>query len=171
MKRNLLIELIRSDHFYILFLYWYFLSASMGRYSEIAFLLLIAGILFIFYYYIKNRLLGRMQCVTCEVRSNLRQQLTTLERYVQFYFVCGTILAPVAYFASGIIVVLKYPGQNIAAGFTSSGSYIVFIVIGLLVTVGSYFFNKWYIKKLYGQHIKRLKDLLLQTEENVQFLQ
>lgn len=107
-----------------------------------------------------------MQCIDCEVRFNLQRQLTTLEKYVQFYFVSGTVAAPVAYFVSGFIVLLKYPGENITSVFTQSEEYIVFVVIGLVITIGSYFFNQWYVKKLYGQHIKRLKQLLLQTEEN-----
>ena len=164
MKRNLHIELIAVVILYSLAI-WYFLATSSGRYAEIALLLLLVGVIFIFYYYRKNRLLGEMQCVTCEVRSNLQKQLNTLEKYVQFYFVSGIILTPVAYFASGLIVLFKSPLQNGAAGFRESNQYIVFIVVGLLITLGSYFLNKWYIKKLYGQHIKMLKELLLQMEE------
>lgn len=164
MKRNLLLELIAVIILYSLAI-WYFLATAMGRYWEIALLLLSAGVVFIFYYYRKNKLLGEMQCLTCEVRSNLQKQLITLEKYVQFYFVSGIILTPVAYFASGLIVLFKSPVQNAAAGFTESGEYIVFIIIGLLITIGSYFLNKWYIKKLYGQHIKKLKELLLQMDE------
>ena len=106
-----------------------------------------------------------MQCVTCEVRSNLQRQLTTLEKYVQFYFVGGTILTPVAYFASGAIVLLNYPNESVSSGFTASRAYIIFIVIGLVITIGSYFLNKWYIRKLYGQHITKLRGLLHQMEE------
>lgn len=164
MKRNLLLELIAVIILYSLAI-WYFLATARGRYWEIALLLLSAGVVFIFYYYRKNKLLGEMQCLTCEVRSNLQKQLITLEKYVQFYFVSGIILTPVAYFASGLIVLFKSPVQNAAAGFTESGEYIVFIIIGLLITIGSYFLNKWYIKKLYGQHIKKLKELLLQMDE------
>jgi hypothetical protein len=169
MKRNLLIELIVVIVLYSIAI-WNFMSTSMGRYSEIAILLLFVGLLFLFYYYKKNRLLKQMQCVTCEVRSNLQRQLTTLEKYVQFYFVCGTILTPVAYFASGAIVMLNYPNEAVASGFTASRSYILFIAIGLLITIGSYFLNKWYIRKLYGQHIKRLRILLHQMEESEQIL-
>ena len=164
MKRNLFFELIAVIILYS-FTIWYFLATSMGRYSEIAVLLLFVGILFILYYYRKNKLLGQMQCVTCEVRSNLQQQLRTLEKYVRFYFLSGILLTPFAYFATGLIVLLKYPGKDIIAGFTSSDEYFLFISIGIVITVASYFLNRWYIKKLYGQHIKRLKELLVQMDE------
>jgi hypothetical protein len=164
MKRNLLLELIAVVVLYSLTI-WYFLQTSEGGYREIAMILLVVGVLFIFYYYKKNRLLGQMQCVTCEVRSNLQQQLKTLEKYVQFYFVGGTILTPITFFVTGFIVLLKAPGGNFAADLTKSQEYIIFVTIGLLLTIGSYFLNKWYLSKLYGQHIKRLKELLLQMDE------
>ena len=164
MKRNLLLELVAVIILYSLSI-WYFLATSMGRYWEIALLLVLVGIAFIFYYYRKNRLLGKMQCVTCEVKSNLLQQLTTLEKYIQFYFVLGLVLTPVAYFASGLIVLYKSPVGNVTLAFTSSRWYMLFIALGLVTTIGSYFLNQWYIKKLYGQHIKKLKELLQQTEE------
>jgi len=164
MKRNLLMELFAVIILYSLAI-WYFLATSLGHYWEIALLLLLVGVLFIFYYYRKNRLLAEMQCVTCEVRSNLQKQLSTLEKYIRFYFVSGIVLTPVAYFASGFIVLFKYPAQNGSSVFAASGAYMVFVTIGLLLTVGSYFLNKWYIKKLYGQHINKLKELLQQMEE------
>lgn len=169
MKRNLFVELI-----VVILLYsgsiWYFMATSSGRYNEISILLLLIGMLFLFYYYRKNKLLKQMQCVTCEVKSNLERQLNILEKYVHFYFVCGTILTPVAYFGSGAIVMLNYPNEDIASGFTTSKAYIIFVFIGLLITIGSYFLNKWYIKKLYGQHIHQLRSLLHQMEESEQML-
>ena len=167
MKRNLLLELIAVIILYP-FSIWYFLEASMGRYHEIPLFLFVIGILFVFYFYKKNKLLGQMQCVTCEVRSNLERQLATLEKYVRFYFVFGTVLGPVAYFLTGLIVLLKYPTQGVAERFTDSMVYIVFVIIGLVITIGSYFLNRWYIKKLYGRHIEKLKALLLQMEEKEQ---
>ena len=164
MKRNLLIELIAVVILYS-FSIWYFLLASNGLYSEIALFLFILGLFFGFYYYKKNRLLNKMQCVTCEVRSNLERQLKTLEKYVRFYFIFATVLCPVAYFVPGFIVLLKYPGEAIAQRFTASTTYIVFVIIGVVITCGSYFLNRWYVTKLYGRHIEKLKSLLFQMEE------
>jgi Ca2+/Na+ antiporter len=162
MKRNLLFELVA-----VILLYSpgivYFMATWNARYWELAVLLLVVGLLFIFYYYRKNRLLSEMQCVTCEVRSNLQKQLTTLEKYVQFYFVSGTVLTPVAYFSSALVVLFKSPALDDA--ITNKATYVIIVGIGLVVTIGSYFLNKWYVKKLYGQHIKKLKALLQQMEE------
>jgi hypothetical protein len=161
MKRNLFWELITVIVLYSITIS-YFFATSKGRYWELAVMLLVVAIAFILYYQRKNKLLHEMQCITCEVRSNLQKQLATLEKYVRFYLLSGIILAPIAYFVTGMIVLFNSPLQYINTG---SMEFIIFIIIGLAITVASYFFNKWYIKKLYGQHIIKLKELLLQMEE------
>ena len=164
MRRNLLIEMIAAVILYGAAIF-YFLVMSFGRYNEIAILFGVVGVFSGVYYYRKYTLLARMQCVTCQVRSNLQKQLKTLEKYVRFYFVSGILLTPIAYFATGLIVLLNYPAENIVSAFRDSNEYILFVGIGIVVTVSSFFFNRWYIRKLYGQHISQLKKLLHEMEE------
>jgi hypothetical protein len=46
-------------------------------------------------------------------------------------------------------------------------SLITFITIGVILTIGVYFLSRWAIDRLYGQHIKKLKELVEQMEETV----
>jgi hypothetical protein len=163
MKRNLQWELITIVLLYSLPI-WYFLTASKARYWQLAAMLLIIGVCFLFYYYYKNKLLGQMQCVTCEVQSNLQRQLTTLEKYVRFYFVSGTILTPVAFFATAFIVWSRSTVNGTYIPLDTS-QYTFLIGVGILITIFSYFFNLWYVNRLYGRHIHKLKELLQQMEE------
>src|SRR5689334_8520135 len=105
LKRNLNRELIAVLIIYSLTI-WYIITYQR-LYSELAVLLALVGGAFLFYYYRKNKLLKQMECVACEVRSNLKQQLGTLEKYVRFYFIAGTILTPLAYFAAGLIILFN----------------------------------------------------------------
>jgi Ca2+/Na+ antiporter len=179
LKRNLNRELVAIVILYTLMIGYYFI-AWHGRYWELSVLLLLIGAAFVFYYYHKNKLLKKMQCVTCEVKSNLRHQLVTLEKYVRFYFIAGTILTPLAYFAAGAIVFFKTPISQpgfpdahemidaqlpVVSHITNHRFFIAFATIGIALTVGIYFLNRWYVNKLYGQHIQRLKELLFQMEE------
>ena len=43
--------------------------------------------------------------------------------------------------------------------------FLMYAIIGVALTVGIYFLNRWYVNKLYGQHIQKLKELLLQMDE------
>jgi Flp pilus assembly protein TadB len=182
LKRNLNRELAAVLIIYSLTI-WYII-AYQGLYPELAVLLALVGGAFLFYYYRKNKLLKQMQCVACEVKSNLKTQLFTLEKYVRFYFIAGTILTPLAYFAAGVITLFNAPevqpalgngpfdgaqtsmGQMpIASNITNHRFFIFFVSMGVVVTVGSYFLNRWLINKMYGQHIQKLKELLHQMEE------
>lgn len=182
LKRNLNKELIAVLIIYTIAIW--FLMMGQRLYRELAVMLGILGVAFLFYYYHKNKLLTKMQCVACEVKSNLKQQLFTLEKYVKFYFVAGTILTPLAYFATGLIILMESPGAQplnhllpgegeaaavsqvpIVHHITNNRFFFLFIGIGAALTVGSYFVNRWFINKMYGQHIQKLKDLLRQMEE------
>ena len=74
MKRNLLAEMIA-----VIVLYSactvYYLIAWGGRYWELSLMFLLVGAFCIFYYYRKYKLLNSMECVVCEVKSNLQRQL------------------------------------------------------------------------------------------------
>jgi branched-subunit amino acid transport protein AzlD len=177
LKRNLNRELIAVLIIYSLTI-WYIVTYQK-LYSELAVLLALVGGAFLFYYYRKNKLLKQMQCVACEVRSNLKKQLFTLEKYVRFYFIAGTVLTPLAYFAAGVIILYNESTPSlqgipledsvanlpIASTISNHRFFILFVSIGAVLTVGSYFLNRWLIGKMYGQHIQKLKELLFQMEE------
>jgi hypothetical protein len=180
MKRNLYWEMGALVVCYSLAI-WYYITAWQGRYWEVALLLFLVGLYALFYYLRKNKLLNDMQCVACEVKSNLQRQLVTLEKYVNFYFVSSILLTPTAYFVAGLIVFFKTPDNagkfDFRQGYGSVGQIndqfpeyrwiITFITIGVILTIGVYFFSRWAINRLYGQHIKKLKELVQQMEETV----
>jgi hypothetical protein len=181
LKRNLNRELIAVLIIYSLTI-WYIITFQR-MYSELAVLLALVGGAFLFYYYRKSKLLKQMECVACEVRLNLKLQLGTLEKYVRFYFIAGTILTPLAYFAAGMIILFNGQEVNshmvdvsidaqtsvsqmpIAQHISNHRFFVLFLSIGAVLTLGSYFINRWLIGKLYGQHIQKLKDLLTQMDE------
>lgn len=163
MKRNLRWELVVLTVLYSLTIAYYLLAWE-GRYWVIALMLGLILAFFAVYYYHKNKLLSNMECVTCEVRSNLSMQLKTLEKYVRFYFISGTLLTPIAYFMAGLVVLLQ-PSRHARLSDYSSTFYLTFIGVGIIITVAIYFLNIWYVYRLYGQHIKRLKNLLRDMDE------
>lgn len=160
MKRNLIWELITILVFYSITIF------SLRHYEKIfvslTILLLVIGLLFGIYFYFKYRLLHSMECLTCEVKSNLQMQLQTLEKYVRIYFVFGNLLTPIVFFVTGFITYMQRDGELTISPLRF---WIIFSIIGILFSVAVYFLNKWYLHKLYGQHIRKLKDILHDMEE------
>ena len=167
-KRNLRAELIVIVIMYTVGVTYYFLAFG-GKMAEIAWFMLVIGLLFLVYYYFKNKLLNNMQCVSCHVKSNLELQLGTLEKYVKFYLLAGIILLPVTMLFVGYVTIILYPeriGKTHVPGYDASTyqTGIFLLVFTAVLSVGSYFLNKWYINRLYGRHIKKLREILKEME-------
>ncbi|MEJ8817430.1 hypothetical protein [Lacibacter sp. H407] len=165
MKRNLMIEMVAVIVLYTLIIIDYVMTYN-GVMLSIPLLMFVLGVLFVIYYIRKRKLLKDMECVTCEVKSNLQQQLNILEKYVRFYMLAGTLLFPltmifmsvVLYFYSAEMQQLSKPMPFLPFMAIVTGSAIV-------LTIPMYFLNKWYVRKLYGQHVEKLKLIVSEMSE------
>lgn len=169
MRRNLLAELILVLVTYIPAGLFYLIDFE-GKLSGVSWLFGLGMVLFAGYYYRKDRLLKGMLCVSCQVRSNLQRQITTLKKYIRFYTLAGTIMIPVMTICTYLIVRWKFP--------PSPGSALFYRIAGtpwwenplswlsllVPVTIGVYYVNVWYVNKLYGRHIQKLQELLREME-------
>ncbi|HEY4109651.1 hypothetical protein [Puia sp.] len=160
MRRNLrkeVILMVVSYGFCILF----YLLAFNGEMSGVAWLFVGLFAFFYVYYYRKNLLLKKMQCVSCEVRSNLAGQLKTLQKYLRFYFWSSTLIVPVSLFVTFEITI--HNRTTPVSSWVWMASLLFALTGGLTVAV--YFLNRWYIHKLYGRHIRKLEELLREMDE------
>jgi hypothetical protein len=159
MRRNLLIEVIVVLVCVAAIAVFYF-AAFNGQLQEVSWMYIIIAAGFLFYYYRKNTLLKRMQCTVCDVRSNLQIQLNTLEKYMRLYLIGGTILVPAVLAAFYLLVQHKHimflPLSKISAGL----GLVLYVALSVILTVALFFFHRWYIYKLYGRYIQRLKQML-----------
>lgn len=167
MKRNLTVEM-----WVVVVLYaWIIIDYIMqfkGLILTIPLLFFIVGLLYIVYYIRKRNLLKQMECVTCEVKSNLQQQVHILEKYIRFYMITGTVLFPFTIiFVSAIMFFSSPEIQQVRVNKPIPFSYFLLVIsiISALLTVPIYFLNKWYVRKLYGQHAEKLKQIVNEMNE------
>lgn len=170
MRRNLITELLLIIITYIPVILFYLVEFE-GRLSALSGLVFLLGLFYCGYYYRKMQLLKEMQCVSCMVRSNLARQVTTLKKYTRFYMLSGTVTIPVTAFLTYAIVHWRLPhatGTQLyhrlspAPWWTNS---LFWLLLLIPLTVVSYYFNAWYVNKLYGRHIKKLQELLREMDE------
>lgn len=165
MRRNLISESILLLVAYIPAILCYVLGFG-GRLVAISWMFAVILVFFFAYYYFKYRLLKRMQCPTCELRSNLARQVGTLKQYTRFYLYAGTGMIPLTYTLSWFILREKLPVRyppygNLHIHNASWWTNPVFwLILMVPVTVAMYFANAHYINRLYGRHIEKLQDLL-----------
>src|ERR1700730_16608389 len=164
MKRNLLFELIAVILSYGFAIVYYFF-AFQGRMSEVSWFMIGIALFFFVYYFRKNKLLSQMECISCQVRSNLQRQVSTLEKYVRFYLIAGTALIPLTILFFSWLIYVKSPLKPNSVFFHSTAyawwqTSLAWIAVVCLSTILVYYLNKWYVAKLYGNHIRKLKELL-----------
>lgn len=167
LKRNLFWELMVVAILYIGTMLYYFIVNEPGMFY-LGLLMLSIGGFYLWFYVSKRRLLVKMECVTCEVKSNLSTQLATLEKYVKLYLWVGTLMIPVVLFL--VLLIMIYFGPNSTQTLEKFGSkigyvFLIWVILSCIITIPIYFLNKWYVHKLYGQHIKKLKAIVNEMNE------
>ena len=170
MRRNLLGELILIAVTYTPAILFYFLDFG-GKLSGIAWLFIVLLTILAVYFFRKNQLLKAMQCSDSSLRSNLGQQINTLKKYIRFYVRSGTLMIPVMTILSWLIIRQRFPpAPGAALWYQLSGAPwwqhpLAWAALLIPFTVGIYFINLWYVNRLYGQHIRKLQELLREMEE------
>lgn len=140
----------------------FYVFVDRSRYWNVALFLVVIALLFVIYYIKKRRLLREMENVSGQVKTTLERQVKVLGSYVRFYFVSGTIGTPLAFLFALLMVQSRMP-LGIPVDLYTGWPFWVGM---LLLTVVSYFLNKWYVNKLYGKHVEKLKQLISQLESD-----
>jgi hypothetical protein len=170
MKRNLRFELIAVIVLYSLSIVYYFFAFE-GKMVELSWFMMLIGLLFVVYYYRKNKLLNNMQCVACRVKSNLELQLGTLEKYVRFYLMAGNIIFPLSLLIVGYVGFFLFPERlhtpkTLLQSPAMQSLAITYLVVTVVLSVALSFVNKWYVNRLYGRHVKKLKEILSEMKDD-----
>jgi len=170
MKQNLRMEMAFMTIGYMIIIPFYFFFKK-GNWNEIAWMYIFLFIVFGVYYFRKNKLLNDMACTSCQIKSNLELQIRTLEKYLHFYLYYGTALVALFYGYCGYLMYHKMTFSTPRNIFFNSPGYpwwqslIAWFVMVVAVTWLTFVLQRHFLNKLYGKHVRRLKNLLNQMEE------
>src|SRR5688572_20785093 len=115
---------------------------------------------YLFYYVKKILLLNQFNPSTENLKNGLQNLLDRLTTYLNFYKRSYAILYPV-YFCLGLLYGAMEQGLDEFLQRLSQPKVIIYLV----VLAGVFFFftiwiTNWYLRKLYGNHLDKLKELL-----------
>ncbi len=168
LRKNLLAEMI-------VFMVCLLLVATVPIYfktKEIFILCtLVVGIIFIPYliYYIKKyQELRKFYSYNENIKLSLQLLIKQLEKYLNIYFWGSILLTPISGFLLGIGILYEMKALGFLLYFDVFSSSTIYTILSfaLMLTLLSYPVMKWYIRKLYGKHLEKLKDCLKELEEN-----
>jgi hypothetical protein len=159
LKRSVWLELMFTTVAGILLLiYALYLPSGSLKWTSVSILVLFVG--YSFYYVKKLLLLAHFNPADHNLRSNLETLTDNLESYLKFYKRSYTILYPV-YFCLGILFGgLQTGSQKFFQIITQPKTIIELVVVALLFFLLSTWVANWLFKRLYGNHLEKLKLIL-----------
>jgi hypothetical protein len=160
LKQSLLLEMIIAIAFAALCTYMIFFSNSWQYRTLFSIFSIIAlGLIIVLYVLLKRT---NAFISISPVKQNLQQLITILEEYVKRYLQLTLFLLPVC-FVLGVWLTYNDP-ENILSPLNSKTVALLSTAMIILGTT-FFFFTKWYLKRLYGDHLRQLKELLTEIDE------
>lgn len=159
LKRNVLFELIFTIVVGIgLLVYALSLPSGAAKWLSISFILMCLAYTIV--YVKKLILLNRFNSVNENIRGNLVSLIESVTSYLKFYKRSYTILYPV-YFCLGLLFAgIERGAEAFFENLAKPRTLLLLTAMGGLLFFLSTRVANWYLKKLYGNHLEKLKSLL-----------
>jgi hypothetical protein len=159
LKRSVWFELIFTVAC-ILILGMYTTTIPYGALMWTILSLLVLLISYTLYYVKKIMLLNQYDSSSDNLKANLRHLLERLDAYMKFYKRSYAILYPVFFVLGLLFGALESGFDRFIHKFESPLYTASFILLSIIFMVGVYTITDWYLKKLYGNHIEKLRTIL-----------
>lgn len=168
LKRNVWLELVFTLIAGVGLLV-YALTLDSSALKIISISILLVFVVYTIYYIKKLILLTRFNSSGNNIRTNLETLVNNLSSYLRYYKLSYTILYPV-YFVLGVIFGgLERGGtERFFVVLQEPRTIIILLVFCLLFYFSSTWLVNWLLKKLYGNHLEKLKRMLNDIQDETQ---
>lgn len=165
LKRSVWFELIfTSVTGLVLLVYALMLPSGALKWTSVS--ILILSVVYSFYYIKKLTLLNRFGAASDNLKSTLENLVGNLSGYLKFYKRSYTILYP-AYFGLGLAFgALETGADRFLSILRQPRTIFILLATAVIFFYASTWFANWYLKKLYGNHLEKLRGLLNDLKEN-----
>ena len=120
----------------------------------------------VYYFYRKLRLLRELSVVTGGLRERLTELVAGLRKLIRFYYRFTLAMVPVSLLV-GLLVGLYEPENGVSPAFSVPKLAVglgITVVAGSVVLWATAQVTRWYLQRLYGQHLDRLESHLRELE-------
>ena len=163
LKRNVWFELIFTFLGGLgLLAYALTILAGALKWTSISILILFG--IYSLYYVKKLRLLHEFSTANEDLRANLQRLTVSLTGYLKFYKRSYAILYPIYFFLGLLFTAIEQGMIGFLNKITKPAIFIPLLLGAFLFFVCSTWLTSWYLRKLYGNHLEKLKGLLRELE-------
>jgi MFS family permease len=170
LKRSLWIEIISC----IVIILGFGYIGIAGSYRSLRIYFSVFAILAIVFLFIVIYLLRKTQALSATslpVKSNLQMIVSIIEAFMKRYFQFTIGLIPVCVifsFLLGYNEPMSIPEVDKVTSSLFTHLWQMLLFLGLYIvalSIGIYYFTKWYLRKLYGRYVAQLKECIAELEE------
>lgn len=158
LKRSVWFELSFTIAAGIAFLV-YALTLPSGALKWTTVSILIIFVCYGIYYIKKLRLLNRFSPGTDNLRVNLELLIENLSSYLRFYQRSYTILYPTYFLLTLLFGAIERGLDRFLDHLTQPRTMIYLVIIGTVFFFAGTWVVKWMLKKLYGNHLEKLRSI------------
>lgn len=159
LKRNVRFELIFTMATSLCLLV-YALTLPSGELKWTSIVILLMFLAYTVYYIKKIILLNRFDPAKENIRANLISLIDKLTGYLKFYRRSYTIFYPVFFCLGLLFGGLERGADTFFENLLKPRTIIFLTIMAVVIYVLSTMLVNWYLKKLYGNHLDKLKSLL-----------
>ena len=164
LKRNVWFELVLTLAVSVaLLVYALALTSGMLKWSFISILLICLA--YTFYYIKKLMLLNRFNPANENIHANLVSLIDSLTGYLKFYRRSYSILYPLYFGLVLLLGAIERGTAQFLEHLSKPKTIAYLLTMAALVFFLCTSFTNWYLKKLYGNHLDKLKGLLKDLEQ------
>jgi hypothetical protein len=163
LKRNVWFELIFT-FLGGLGLLSYAITIPGGALKWTSISILILFCIYSFYYVEKLRLLNGFSAGNEDIKANLQRLTASLSSYLKFYRRSYSILYPVYFFLGLLFTAIEQGTIGFLNKVTKPAIFIPLLLGAGLFFICSTWLTSWYLRKLYGNHLDKLKGLLRELD-------
>ncbi|WP_207433727.1 hypothetical protein [Sabulibacter ruber] len=163
LKRNIYFELAVQAFTVLLFGACAILVKVDVAFQALCVIIMVVCLPFLGYFWARLSYVKTLNVTTANLRATLRNLIEMLTSLTRLYFWTNMLLAPIG-LAAGQLAYLKLAkGINISH-LPWEQMYLRLILGFVIGAVLGYFFLKWYIRKMFGDHLKALKAAYCELE-------
>lgn len=164
-KKSLQLEMALAVFFFLLISWIIFRLPNL--YLQIfALIMTVLCLCFTFYIAQLYKKIIYYQSTTTSIKTNLEQVINILKQFTRLYFILTLVMVPVILLSAisfgfaSLQAITKTPLNTYSAQQLTA-----LFGLSLAWCIATYFFTKWYIRKLYGNYLDSLKQQLRELED------
>jgi cation transport ATPase len=122
--------------------------------------ILVVFVAYTFYYIKKLMLLNKFNSLNENLKVSLESLISSLTGFLKFYKRSYTILYPVYFCVALMFVAIERGIENFIDVLMKPKTLIFLFVVAGIFYLSSTWLVNWFLKKLYGNHLEKLKAML-----------